>query len=67
MFVVTVVIALTIHDTDRGIHRYFKNDWFVGFASACFALGYSAKAFWVFCRNPRLWALTALLFVWAEK
>src|SRR5689334_17907772 len=37
MAVVTIVIALTIHDTERGIHRNFKNDWFVGFGSACFA------------------------------
>jgi hypothetical protein len=62
MAVVTIVIAVTIHDTERGIHRYFKNDWFVGFGSACFALGYSAKAFWVFCRNWRLWAAIAALF-----
>ena len=62
MAVVTIVIAVAIHDTERGIHRNFKNDWFVGFGSACLALGYSAKAFWAFCRNWRLWAVIAALF-----
>lgn len=62
MAAVTIVIAVTIHDTDRGIHRYFKNDWFVGVGSACFALGYAAKAFWIFHRNWRLWAAIAALF-----
>ncbi len=62
MAVVTIAIAMALHDTERGIHRYFKNDWFVGFGSACFALGYSAKAFWLFCRNWRLWAAIATLF-----
>jgi hypothetical protein len=62
MAVVTIVIAVTIHDTERGIHRYFKNDWFVGFGSACFALGYSAKVFWFFCRNWRLWVVIVALF-----
>jgi hypothetical protein len=62
MAVVTIVIAVAIHDDGRGIHRYFKNDWAVGFGSACLALGYSAKAFWVFCRNWRLWAAIAALF-----
>jgi magnesium-transporting ATPase (P-type) len=62
MTAVTITIAVTIHDTDRGIHRNFKNDWFVGFGSACVALGYAAKAFWVFRRNWRLWALIAAFF-----
>jgi hypothetical protein len=62
MAVVTIVVAVAIHDDERGIHRYFKNDWSVGFGSACLALGYSAKAFWVFCRNWRLWAAIAALF-----
>jgi magnesium-transporting ATPase (P-type) len=62
MAVVTILVAVLIHDTERGIHRYFKNDWFVGFGSACFALGYSAKAFWGFRRNWRLWAVIAALF-----
>jgi hypothetical protein len=62
MAVVTIVIAVAIHDDERGIHRYFKNDWSVGFGSACLALGYSAKAFWAFCRNWRLWAVIAALF-----
>jgi hypothetical protein len=61
MAVVTIITALTIHDTERGIHRNFKNDWFVGFGSACFALGYAAKAFWIFRRNWRLWAVIATL------
>ena len=47
MAVVTIVIAMVIHDSERGIHRNFKNDWFVGFGSASFALGYVAKAFWL--------------------
>jgi hypothetical protein len=62
MAVVTIVIALVIHDSERGIHRNFKNDWFVGFGSACFALGYAAKAFWISRRNWRLWAVIAALF-----
>jgi magnesium-transporting ATPase (P-type) len=62
MAVVTMVIAVTIHDTDRGMHRNFKNDWFVGFGSACFALGYAAKAFWTYRRNWSLWAVIAALF-----
>ena len=61
MAVVTIVIGVTIHDTERGIHRYFKNDWFVGFGSACLALGYSAKAFWAFSKHWRLWAAVAAL------
>src|SRR4051794_19936281 len=61
MTVVTIVIAVTIHTTERGIHRYFKNDWFVGFGSACFAAGYSFRAFWGFRRDWRLWALSAAL------
>ena len=62
MAAVTMVIAVTIHDTDRGIHRDFKNDWFVGLGSACFALGYAAKAFWTYRRNWSLWAVIAALF-----
>jgi hypothetical protein len=61
MAAVTIVIALVIHDDGRGLHRNFKNDWFVGFGSACFALGYAAKAFWVSRRNWRLWAVIAAL------
>jgi hypothetical protein len=45
MAAVTIAMALTIHDTERGIDRNFRNDWFVGFVSACFALGYATKAF----------------------
>jgi hypothetical protein len=56
------VIAVTIHDTDRGIHRNFKNDWFVGLGSACFALGYAVKTFWPHRRNWSLWAVIAALF-----
>jgi magnesium-transporting ATPase (P-type) len=62
MAAVTIVIAVAIHDTDRGIHRNFKNDWFVGLGSACFALGYAAKAFWTYRRNWSLWAVIATLF-----
>jgi magnesium-transporting ATPase (P-type) len=62
MAAVTVVIAVTIHDTDRGLHPNFKNDWFVGLGSACFALGYAAKAFWTYRRNWSLWAVIAALF-----
>jgi hypothetical protein len=62
MAVVTMVIVLVMHDIDSGIHRNFKNDWFVGFGSACVALGYAAKAFWSSRRNWRLWALIAALF-----
>lgn len=62
MAAVTVLIAVTIHDTDRGIHRNFKNDWFVGLGSACVALGYAAKAFWTYRRNWSLWAVIAALF-----
>jgi hypothetical protein len=62
MAMVTIAIVVLIHDTDRGIHRSFKNDWFVGFGSACFALGYVAKAFWTFRRNWRLWAVIGALF-----
>lgn len=62
MAAVTIVIALVIHDSERGIHRNFKNDWFVGLGSACFALGYAAKAFWTSRRNWRLWAVIGALF-----
>jgi hypothetical protein len=62
MAVVTIVIAVVIHDTERGIHRNVRNDWFVGVGSACFALGYAAKAFWISRRNWRLWAVVAALF-----
>jgi hypothetical protein len=60
--VVTVVVAMVIHDSERGIHRNFKNDWFVGLGSASVALGYAAKAFWISRRNRRLWAVIATLF-----
>ena len=63
MAVVTLVMAVLIHDTERGIHRRFRNDWFVGVGSAGFALGYAAKAFWASRRNWRLWAIIATLFV----
>lgn len=63
MTVVTLAMAVTIHDTERGVHRSFKNDWFVGFGSACFALGYAAKAFWTSRRSWRLWAIIAALLV----
>lgn len=63
MAIVTVVVAVTIHDTEKGIHRSFKNDQFVAFGSACFALGYAAKSFWTFRRNWRLWAIIAALFL----
>jgi hypothetical protein len=61
MAAVTITIAVLIHDTERGIHRNFKNDWFVGFGSAGVALGYAAKAFWIFRRHWRLWAVIAAL------
>lgn len=63
MAVVTLVIAVTIHDDQRGVHRSFKNDWFVGVGSACVALGYAAKAFWTSRKSWRLWAIIAALFV----
>ena len=63
MAVVTLVVAVLIHDDKMGVHRTFKNDWFVGLGSACFALGYAAKAFWTSRRNWRLWAIIATLFV----
>ena len=62
MAVVTIVMAVVIHDVERGIHRSSRNDWFVGLGSACFALGYAAKAFWISRRNWRLWAVIAALF-----
>jgi magnesium-transporting ATPase (P-type) len=62
MAAVTITIAVMIHDTERRIHRDFRNDWFVGFGSACVALGYAAKAFWTYRKNWRLWAVIAALF-----
>lgn len=62
MALVTISIAVAKHDTERGIHRNFRNDWFVGLGSACVALGYAARAFWIFRRNWRLWAIIAALF-----
>jgi hypothetical protein len=62
MVIVTILMAITIHDTDRGIHRNFRKDWFVGFGSACVAVGYAAKAFWIHHGNWRLWAVIAALF-----
>ena len=62
MAMVTIAIVVLINDTEKGIHRNFKNDWFVGFGSACFALGYAAKAFWIFRRNWHLWAVIGVLF-----
>jgi hypothetical protein len=62
MAVVTIVVAVVVHDSERGIRRNFKNDWFVGFVSACVALGYAAKAFWISRRNWRLWTVIAALF-----
>ena len=62
MALVTITIAVAMHDTERGIHRNFKNDWFVGFGSACVASGYAVKAFWIFRGNWRLWAVGAALF-----
>jgi hypothetical protein len=59
---VTITVAVAINDIDKGVHRKFKNDWFVGFWSACFALGYAAKAFWIFRGTRRLWAVIASLF-----
>ena len=50
MAVVTLVIAVTIDDDERGVHRSFKTDWFVGLGSACLALGYAASIW-------RLWAM----------
>lgn len=60
---VTLVMAVAIHDDVRGVHRSFKKDWFVGVGSACVALGYAAKAFWMSRGNWRLWAIIAALFV----
>jgi hypothetical protein len=62
MVAVTITIAVLINDTEKGIHRSFKNDWFVGFGSACFALGYATKAFWISRRDWRLWTVIAVLF-----
>lgn len=62
MVAVTIAIAVLIHDDERGIHRNFKNDWSVGFGSACVALAYAAKAFWRFRRNWRLWVAVGTLF-----
>src|ERR1700694_1929384 len=33
MAAVTITIAVTINDTERGINRNFRNDWFVGLGS----------------------------------
>lgn len=63
MAVVTLALAVARHDIEKGIHRNFKNDWFVGFGSAFFALGYAAKAFWTFRSSWRLWSILAALFV----
>jgi magnesium-transporting ATPase (P-type) len=63
MALVTLVIAVVIHDTERGVHRSVKNDWTVGLGSAGLALSYAAKAFWTFRRSWRLWAIIAALFV----
>jgi hypothetical protein len=63
MVAVTITVAVIIHDDKRGMVRTFKNDWFVGIGSACVALGYVAKAFWMFRRNWRLWAIIAALFL----
>ncbi len=62
MAVFTIVIAVVIHDSEKGIHRNFRNDWFVGFGSACVALGYAAKAFWISRKNWRVWSVIAALF-----
>jgi len=63
MAAVTLVIAVMIHDTDRGIYRSFRNDWFVGVGSACVALGYAARAFWTSRKSWRLWVIIATLFI----
>jgi hypothetical protein len=62
MAVVTVTMAIAIHDSDKGIQRNWRNDWFVGVGSAMLALGYAAKAFWRLRANWRLWALIAAFF-----
>jgi magnesium-transporting ATPase (P-type) len=63
MAVVTLVLAMTVHDADRGIHRNFRGDWVVGFGSVCFALGYAAKAYWNFRKGWRLWISVFVLFL----
>jgi hypothetical protein len=62
MAVVTVTLVLAIHDTDRGIQRTWRNDWFVGVGGAIFAIGYAAKACWTLRSDWCLWALLTALF-----
>jgi hypothetical protein len=59
--IVAIIIGLAIQDTDKGIHRKFKNDWVVGIGSACIIFGYAVRAYWRFRKNWRMWAAMAAL------
>jgi hypothetical protein len=60
---VTIVIGVAIQDADKGIHRKFRDDWFVGIGSACFVFDYAINVFWEFRRSWRMWAALAALLI----
>ena len=53
--IVLVVVGLTIHDLDAGIHRNIRENWVVGIITAVLVCGYALKEVWPCRRNWQIW------------
>jgi len=58
--VAVVVVAVVIHDLDKGIHRNYRQNWVFCVLTAAVVVGYSVKDFWRFRRGWRMWAVLAV-------
>jgi hypothetical protein len=59
---ITVLVALTIHDVDKGIQRNIKQNWLLCTITASAVLGLSIEEFW---RLRRLWQMWAVLVAYS--
>jgi len=54
---ITVLVALTIHDVDKGIHRNIKQNWVLCTITASTVLGFLIEEFWCLKRLWQMWAV----------
>jgi hypothetical protein len=59
---ITVLVALAIHDVDKGIQRNIKQNWLLCTITASAVLGLSIEEFW---RLRRLWQMWAVLVAYS--
>jgi hypothetical protein len=56
---VAILLAVSVHDLDKGIHRNIKENWVVCAITAAAVLGFSIKEFWRVRRSWRMWVILA--------